>query len=104
MSDEKVEIARSALVAFRDEGVEGVLDFCPPDVVWYPYPEWVEKPVYRGHQGIREVTAVWTHNFDHYRMTWKQATEAAGGSSSGPRIGLNSPRAPIAQLDRATPS
>jgi hypothetical protein len=36
---------------------------CAPDVVMYPLAEWIEDPVYRGHEGARKLIA-WTDDFD----------------------------------------
>jgi ketosteroid isomerase-like protein len=63
MSQENVEVVREALEAYSTGGVEALLDVCPPDVVLYPIPEWVEDSVYRGHEGVRKLVA-WLDDFD----------------------------------------
>jgi ketosteroid isomerase-like protein len=68
MSEENVETVRRVYELFNEEGPEGAIVLSPPDVVWYPFPEWIEKPEYRGHDGIREVVAVWTDNFDEFAV------------------------------------
>jgi ketosteroid isomerase-like protein len=66
MSQENVEIVRRAFDAFSVGGIEALLPFYPPDVVWYSVAEWLEDPIYRGHDGTRRLTATWTDNFDDW--------------------------------------
>jgi ketosteroid isomerase-like protein len=66
MSQENVELMRKSFEAFSVGGVEALLPFCAPDVVWYSAAEWVEDPVYRGHDGVRKLTAAFTDNFDDW--------------------------------------
>jgi len=61
-----VELVRRTFEAFSAGGVEAVLPLYSPDVIWYPPPEWIEDAVYRGHDGVRRLTAVWTDNFDDF--------------------------------------
>jgi ketosteroid isomerase-like protein len=63
MSHENVELVRKAFEAFKSGGMEAVLPFYAPNVVCYPISEWLEDPVYRGHEGALRLTA-WTDNFD----------------------------------------
>jgi ketosteroid isomerase-like protein len=66
MSEENVEIVRRMYELFNADGIEAALDLITPDAVWHPFPEWIEKSEYRGHEGVREVVAVWTENFDEF--------------------------------------
>ena len=68
MSQENVELVKRLVESFNAGGIEAALPFVPPDVVWYPFPEWVEESEYRGHDGLRRVTAVWTDNFDAFKL------------------------------------
>jgi len=63
MSQANVEMVRKALAAFKSGGMDAVLAFYAPDVVCYAVSEWLEDPVYRGHEGALRLTA-WTDNFD----------------------------------------
>jgi ketosteroid isomerase-like protein len=63
---ENVEIVRRIYELFNADGIEAALDLITPDAVWHPFPEWIEKSEYRGHEGVREVVAVWTENFDEF--------------------------------------
>ena len=45
--------------------IETLLTFYAADVVCYPAPGWAEQPVYRGHDGFRRLSSVWSENVDH---------------------------------------
>lgn len=64
MSAKNVEIVRRTFDAFGAGGFDAMLPFYPEDVVWHPAPEWIEDQVYRGHDGARKLSAIWTENFD----------------------------------------
>jgi hypothetical protein len=66
MSQENVELVAAAFEAYNAGGIEAVLPLCPPDVVMYPFPEWVEDAVYRGHDGVRRLVN-WLEEFDRPR-------------------------------------
>ena len=68
MSQENVEIAKRSIEALAAEGVEAALSFLACDVVWYPYPGWVEESEYRGHDGFRRMAALYADNFDDYAI------------------------------------
>ncbi len=68
MSQENVEVSKRAQDAFVAGGIEAVVAFFAPDVVAYPFPEWVEESEYRGHDGLRTLMAVWTDNFDEFEF------------------------------------
>src|SRR5262245_15089663 len=52
MSQENVERLKRAFAAFPADGVEVLLQFCSPELVVYPFPEWMEAPHYHGHDGL----------------------------------------------------
>jgi ketosteroid isomerase-like protein len=66
MSQQNVETARRAFAAFASGGTEALLAFCSEDVVTYPFPEWMEEPVYHGRDGFRELLSGWTEGFDQF--------------------------------------
>jgi ketosteroid isomerase-like protein len=68
MSQENVELAKRAQDLFESGGIEAALVCFAPDVVAYPFPEWVEASEYRGHDGLRALVAVWTENFDEFEF------------------------------------
>jgi ketosteroid isomerase-like protein len=72
VSHENVEIVKQSIAAYADGGIEALLPFFPPDVVCYPFPEWVEEGLYRGHDGFRKVAAVWTDTFDDVRLEFDE--------------------------------
>jgi ketosteroid isomerase-like protein len=67
MSQENVELVRHAFQAFAAEGIEAALSFFSPDCVWYTTDRWVDGSAYRGHDGMRMLTAAFADNFDGYR-------------------------------------
>ena len=66
----------SAIEAFNQGGVESALAFLDPEIEWWAPPEWLEDPVYRGHDGIRRLAAYWTELFDQYRLELVRIVEA----------------------------
>ena len=76
MSQENVEIVRDTIAAFNRGGVEAALEYFDPDIEWLGPPEWLEDRLYEGHDGIRKIAAVWTENFDEYRLDVEKAIDA----------------------------
>jgi ketosteroid isomerase-like protein len=69
MSQANVEIARGFIEAYAaGAGIERALSVFSPDVVLYPFPDWVEASVYRGHDGVRRLTAVWADTFEDFAI------------------------------------
>ena len=64
MSPDNVEIAKRSIEALAAGGVEAAVSFVSRDVVWHPFPEWVEESAYRGHDGFRRMAALYAENFD----------------------------------------
>jgi ketosteroid isomerase-like protein len=68
MADEIVAPLSGAIKAFNDEGIETALEYFDPEIEWVAPPEWLEDRLYRGHDGLRRLTAFWTQQFDEYRV------------------------------------
>ena len=66
MSQENVETVERAIAAYNAGGIDAFLSFHAPDTVWYALPEWLEDPMYRGHDGARKLAAAFTDNFDNF--------------------------------------
>jgi ketosteroid isomerase-like protein len=60
MSGEDVEIAQRSFVAYNSGGIEALLRLHAPDTVWYSLADWLEDPIYRGHDGARKLSAAFT--------------------------------------------
>ena len=72
MSEENVEVVGKINAAWNTGGVDAILPFCPEDVVWYPFPDWIDGAEARtGHDGVREIMDAWTNSFDE----WTSAVE-----------------------------
>jgi ketosteroid isomerase-like protein len=70
------DLARRALESFNTGGVESALEAFAPDAEWRAIPEWPEDEVYRGHDGLRRLGALWTDNFDDYRIEIERLVDA----------------------------
>ena len=56
MATDNVEIVRRGYSAFREAGVEGILEFLHPEIEWHMSAAFTHDPqVYRGYDGVREV-------------------------------------------------
>jgi SnoaL-like polyketide cyclase. len=76
MSEANVELTRRAVEAWNSGGVEGVLRFCPDDVVWHPFPQWPDGAEPRaGHDGVRELMQAWLDNFDDFKLVLDEARD-----------------------------
>jgi ketosteroid isomerase-like protein len=72
MSKENVEAVRGAIEAFNEEGVEAALEYLDPEVEWLAPPDWLEKHLYKGHEGVREIASMWSEAFEEYRLDLKE--------------------------------
>ena len=83
MAQENVEFVRSRLdllvEAFNARGIDAAIPYVHPELVWLAPPEWLEKPVYRGPEGLRELAASWGQNFDEYRLDVKRVVDLDDG-------------------------
>ncbi len=68
MSQENVETVRNAFQALGAEGIDAALSFCALDVVWHPTDRWLDDSSYRGHDGMRALSASFSENFDDFRF------------------------------------
>jgi ketosteroid isomerase-like protein len=66
VSQTKVELVRKAFAAYAEGGLEAVLPFYTPDVVWLAASEWPEDSAYEGIDANRKQDAVWHASFDDY--------------------------------------
>jgi ketosteroid isomerase-like protein len=76
MSQENVEIVRRAWEAYSVGGIEALLPLYRPDVRIYPTPEFLEEPIYEGHDGLRRLAAGFTDNFDNWGWELHELREA----------------------------
>lgn len=62
------EIARRAYEAFNRGGVDAILEFLDPEIEWRMWEEFARgSRVYRGHDGVREVLALFDESIDGFR-------------------------------------
>jgi ketosteroid isomerase-like protein len=66
MGEQRVARIREMFVAFNRGGIEASLPYVTEDVVWHSFPEWPGEDRYEGQDGLRQLTAEWTENFDEY--------------------------------------
>jgi len=79
MSQANVEIVRNAFQIFGAEGIDAALPFFSPDLVWYPTDRWLDGSAYRGHDGMRRLSAAFSENFDDFRYDVHDIREAQDG-------------------------
>jgi len=69
MSEENIEIVRTAFAAFDRGDIDGVLRLCADDVVITQPPELPGvSPRQYGHRGVLEAFAIWPEQWEDYRM------------------------------------
>ena len=71
----------NAIDAFNETGVEAALPYLHPEIEWVAPPEWLEDRLYKGHDGIRRLSAYWTQLFDEYRVIPQRVMDAGMGGS-----------------------
>jgi ketosteroid isomerase-like protein len=75
MTKGNAETLRVMIEDFDAGGVDASLEHIHPEVTWNAPPEWLERRVYVGHQGIRELAASWEENFEEYRLEIERLEE-----------------------------
>jgi ketosteroid isomerase-like protein len=65
MAIDNVDIVRRGYEAFRDDGVEGILQFLDPAIEWHMSAAFTQAPrVYHGHDGVRAVFAFFSERIE----------------------------------------
>ncbi len=75
MSQENVETSYNAIAALNSDGVEGFLAYCDPDVEWIPPHDWLEDPVFNGHDGVRRAIALFGEQLDDFRVEMERVDD-----------------------------
>ncbi len=78
MSQENVETVNRVVEAFNTRGLDAALAYVHPELAWHAPPEWLEKQVYRGRDGLRELAESWGKNFDEYRLDLARVVDLGG--------------------------
>jgi ketosteroid isomerase-like protein len=68
VSQADVEVVQATIAAFNGGGIEAALQYLDDEIEWVGPPEWLEKHLYEGHDGMREIAGYWTESFDEYRL------------------------------------
>jgi ketosteroid isomerase-like protein len=76
MSQQNVELVRNAFQALSTGGIEAALTFFTPNVIWYTTDRWLEGHAYRGHDGIRQLVAAFSENFDDWAYELEDIRDA----------------------------
>jgi ketosteroid isomerase-like protein len=71
MSGQNVETVRALSRAFNEQSDDWI-DFYDPQAIVHVPPGWLEDAVYSGHEGVAEVSALWTERVDEYRWDIEQ--------------------------------
>jgi len=78
MAIDNVEIVRRGYGAFREGGVEAILEFLDPEIEWHMSAAFTSTPrIYRGHDGVREVFRFFTERIDELGADPHEFIEAA---------------------------
>jgi ketosteroid isomerase-like protein len=72
---DRLESFRELFPVYNEQGVEAVLHMFDPDVAWMAPPEWMDAPVYCGHDGLRDLDGLWRANFDDYWLDPEEIRE-----------------------------
>jgi len=82
MSGENVEIVMSVFRAFRERDEEKLFAHYAPDIEWdlRGYSIWPDRPLFTGHDGIRQFFRMWLEDFSDYE------TEALDPIDVGDRV------------------
>ena len=78
MSQENVETLNGVVEAFNTRGLDAALAYVHPELAWHAPPEWLEKQVYRGPEGLRQLAESWGQNFDDYRLDLERVVDLGG--------------------------
>lgn len=75
MSQQNVEIVRRF---YAEPKTALALDFYAPDIEWdmTHYADWMDDPVFRGHDGVRTFMRNWMASFDKWEMTVDRVIDA----------------------------
>ncbi len=79
MAQGNAETLRAMIEDFDAGGVDASLRHVHPEITWNAPPEWLEKRVYSGHEGIRELATSWEENFEEYRLEIERLEELDDG-------------------------
>jgi ketosteroid isomerase-like protein len=77
MSEERIEVARRAYVAFNSGGVDAILEYLDPEIEWRMWEQFSREPkVFHGHAGVREVLSLFEENYDDFSADPSEYIEA----------------------------
>jgi len=65
MSQENVEIVRTAIEAWGADDMDSFCALLDPDMIWNP----MEAVASQGHEGLRATLALWRDGWDEYEQT-----------------------------------
>jgi ketosteroid isomerase-like protein len=75
VSQDNVETSARAIAALNREGVEGFLAYCDRDAEWITPPDWLEDPVFLGHDGIRQAVALFAEQLDEFQVAMERVVD-----------------------------
>jgi ketosteroid isomerase-like protein len=87
MSQENVEIVRSAVEAYEHEGLDGSMRYYAPEIEWSTTDLSIERATYRGHDGVRRFFGSFDREFDDLRFDVEDLIDAGNQVIVTIRIG-----------------
>jgi hypothetical protein len=68
VSHENVSVVEQGIAAFDSDNVEASLECFAPNVEHISPPGWIEKLAYVGQDGLWELKALWSEQYDGFRV------------------------------------
>src|SRR3954468_14904019 len=68
MSQENVEVVRTAYGAFNARDIDGLVRLSAEDCEWQPLRAQLEGIVYRGHEGVRQFVSDMDEDWEAFRL------------------------------------
>ena len=84
MSQGNIRVVRDAFGTFNTQGIDAALSCFSHDLVWYTTDRWVDGSAYRGHDGMRTLTAAFTENFDDLQFDVSDVRDAQENGAPSP--------------------
>jgi ketosteroid isomerase-like protein len=76
VSEENVELVRRMIAAFESGGNAAASAYCDPGIEYVTVGVLDVNPVYKGYDGMNELTSLWAEQFDSFEQTAEEFVDA----------------------------